>query len=113
MEFEKVLNGVVKFLNKEIISKMNSWQEMIARVGVARMINNAEGIKTMLTQNPFLKTFAIADESANIDVDGLICDIKSVIREKGKVEINLPMFGKFVFTEPDVDTLHSYIRGVL
>lgn len=113
MEFEKVLNGIIKFLNKEIIGKMNSWQEMIARVGMARMINNAEGIKKMLTQNPFLKTFAIADENAVIDVEGLVNDIKTAIRDKGSIELDLPMFGKFKFVESDVDCLHSYIRGSL
>lgn len=113
MEFEKVLNGIIRFLNKEIIDQMNSWQEVIARVGMARIINNGAGIKKMLVENPFLKTFAIADENANIDVDGLMNDIKTAIREKGYIEFNLPLFGNFKFTESDIDRLYSYIRGSL
>ena len=111
MEFEKVLNGIIRFLNKEIIDQMNSWQEVIARVGIARLINNAEEIKKMLTQNPILKTFAIADENANIDVDGLVNDLKTAIRDKGSIELSLPLLGKFKFVESDVDLLHSYIKG--
>ena len=113
MEFETVLNGIIKFLNKEILNQMNSWQEMVARVAIARVINNAEEIKKMLTQNPLLKTFAIADENAIIDVDGLVDDIKTAIHDKGCIELDLPMFGKFKFVESDVDLLHSYIRGSL
>jgi hypothetical protein len=111
MEFEIVLNGIIKFLNKEILSQMNSWQEIMARVAMARAINNAEEIKKMLTRNPFLKTFAIADENAIIDVEGLVNDIKTAIRDKECIEFDLPLFGKFKFVESDIDLLYSYIRG--
>lgn len=112
MDFNTVLNGVVRFVDKEIIVSMNPWQEVIARVGMARIINNSDAVKSMLTKNAFARTFAISDEQGNIDVEGLVCDLKKVMSDKGGLEIDVPMFGTFKFVEKDVDKLYSYIRGI-
>jgi hypothetical protein len=112
MDFNSVLNGVVRYVDNEMIAHMNAWQELLARVAMARVINNADSVKNLLTTNAFARTFAIADEQGNIDVDGLICDIKKAIAGKGHIEIDVPMFGKFKFVEQDVDKLRTYIRGV-
>lgn len=111
MDFNSVLNGVVKFIDREIIGKMNSWQEVIARVAIARAINNAAAIKSLLIDNGFSRALAIEDANGNIDVDGLVRDLKKAISAKGYFEFEIPMFGKFKFVESDVDKLNSYIRG--
>lgn len=109
MKLDRVLNGVARYLDKEIYAGMNDWQEILARIAVSRVLDN-KNIENLMN-NPYLKTFAIADTEGNIDVDGLYRDLKRLIQAKGKVEITLPMFGKFTFTESDVDCLYSCIVG--
>lgn len=109
MEFERVLNGIMKYLNNEIYANMNDWQEIIARIAVSRIIGNSEELKKSLIENPFMKTFAIIDNNGNVDLEGLIRDIKKQIAQKEKISISFPMFGKFTFTEADVDKLHHTI----
>lgn len=109
MTFDKVLNGIYKYLNNEIYSGMNDWQEMLARIAVSRLVGNGEKIKSALTNNPFLKTFAIIDDDGNIDVEGLAKDLKEQIAQKGKLTITIPMFGAFNFSPEDVDKLHRTI----
>ena len=48
----------------------------------------------------------------NVDVDGLMEDLKTIIKDKGVVEIDIPLFGTFKFNENDINTLNSYIRSV-
>lgn len=110
MSFEKVINGILRYLNAEIYSKMSGWQEILARVAVSRMVGSSEQLKQGLMNNTFLQTFAIVDSHGNIDVDGLMRDLKTQIAEKGKLVITLPMLGSFTFTADDVDELHRYIR---
>ena len=112
MEFEKVLNGIVKYASKEVFVNMNSWQSALSRVAAARLINNAQNIKEMLSANAFIKTFGIFDDNGNVDLESLIADVKTAIREKGCIEFELPLFGKFKFIESEVDKMHSYIRSV-
>ena len=109
MKLDRVLNGVARYLDKEIYAGMNDWQEILARIAVSRVLDN-KNIENLMN-NPYMKTFAIADTEGNIDVDGLYRDLKRLVQAKGKVEITLPMFGKFTFTESDVDCLYSCIVG--
>ena len=109
MHFDRVISGLIKYLDQEIYIGMNDWQEMLARIAVSRVIGNKDTLRTSLMNNPFVKTFAIIDENANVDVDGLIRDLKTQIEQKGKIEIAIPMFGKFTFTSEDIDKLHRTI----
>ena len=110
MKFDRVLYGINKYLDKEIYAGMNDWQEVVARIAVSRIIGN-NNLEQTLLGNPYIKTFAIADTEGNIDAEGLYRDLKKLIQAKGKIEIELPIFGKFTFTESDVDCLYSCIRG--
>jgi hypothetical protein len=109
MEFNRVINGILKFLNAEIYSKMNDWQEMIVRLAVSRMIQNTESLKQTLKDNSFVKTFSIMDEQGNVEIESLLRDIKTQISEKGKMTFSIPLFGTISFLPEDVDTLHRYI----
>lgn len=111
MEFEKVLNGILKYMDREIYSGMNDWQEMVARIAVSRLMKNNDKLKSLLCDNTFIRTFAIIDENGNVDVDGLYSDIKEQVANKGKIEIVLPLFGTFKFAPSDVDKLYSTITG--
>lgn len=109
MKLDRVLNGVARYLDKEIYAGMNDWQEILARMAVSRILDD-KNIESLMN-NPYMKTFAISDAEGNIDVDGLYRDLKRLVQAKGKVEITLPMFGKFTFAESDVDCLYSCIVG--
>ena len=111
MNFDRVLNGIMKYMDREIFSSMNDWQEMFARIAVSRLLGNSEQLKNTIMSNAYLRTFAIVDENGNVDVDGLYRDIKEQMRAKGKLEITLPMFGTYKFSESDVDRLYSCIKG--
>lgn len=109
MDFNKVINGIAKYMDKEIFTKMNGWQEMVARIAMARVINNSATLRKWLSNNAFIRTFAVIDESGNVDVEGLINDIRGYIRSKGYLEVTHPIFGAFKFTEADVDKLRLAI----
>lgn len=111
MEFERVLNGIVKYIDHEIYSGMNEWQEMFARIAVSRIIGNEERLKASLSGNTYLRTFAIMDEHGDVDIEPLLSDIKDQISRKGKLEVSLGMLGRMRFTPEDVDKLRSYIIG--
>lgn len=109
MEYERFVNGIVKYINAEIYTTMTDWQEMIARLAVSRILGNGESFKKSLVNNAFLRTFAIIDESGNIDAEGLMRDLKEQIAAKGQIKISLPLMPTLTFTPEDVDKLTQYI----
>lgn len=110
-QFEKVIDGMVSYINEEMFMGMNDWQEMTARILVARVVNNQEAVKKTLIDNGFIRTFGIIDSEGMVDVCGLANDIKQEIVKKGKMTFTVPMFGKISFLPSDVDKLYKNITG--
>lgn len=112
MTYEAVIQGIINYLNKEILSTMADWQAMLARIAISRVLTAKDGLKASLTGNAFLQSMGIVSVDGMVDVDGLVRDLKEQISLAGKLEIELPVFGKYVFSPDDVDTLHRYIKEV-
>ena len=110
MNIERVMNGIARYMDREIYSNMNDWQEVVARLAVSRLLGN-RNLENTLMNNAYIRTFAIVDSDGNVDVDGLYRDLKTLVQQKGKIEISLPIFGKYTFHETDVDNLYNCIMG--
>lgn len=111
--FEKVIDGISKYIDREIYAGMNDFQELVARIFVGRVIDNEEGVKKALIDNGFIRTFAIMDKDGMVDIDTLAKDVKREIERKGKLVVSIPMFGKMTFTPEDVDVILNYIKGAM
>lgn len=112
VSFEAVLDGFAKFIDKNIYTGMNDWQELFARVLVGRIFDARENLKSAFVNNGFIRTFGIIDENGNIDVESLAKDIKKEIQRKGKITVGIPMFGQMTFVPEDVDALYNMIGDV-
>lgn len=110
-EFEKVIDGLSKYINDEIYVGMNDLQEFAARIMVGRIINNRDNVKEMLINNGFIRTFGVMDAEGMVDVESLASDIKKEIARKEKITFNIPMFGRMTFKPSDVDMLYKNITG--
>lgn len=105
--YESVVDGIVRYMDKELFPKMNDFQELVARIAVARLYE--DDVKHALHHNSIVKAFGLIDSNGMVDVDRLMKDIRKEISRKGKLEIAIPMFGKMTFSPEDVDALHREI----
>ena len=110
MEFEKVIDGILRYIDREILKNMNPWQEVLARLAIGRIVGDTNGLKEKLMTNGYIKTFAIMDRNGNIDIDSITGDLKKEIARVGKIEFSIPAFGKLAFTADDVDVLLKTIK---
>lgn len=109
MEFDRVFNGLIRYINKEMFPGFNDVQDVVGRIALRRVIEKKQAIKDVLTGNGLLKTFAIIDDRGEVDIEGLLKDLRAEICERQKLQIKIPMFGTFTFVEGDVDVLRRYI----
>lgn len=109
MEFEKVLKGIEKFIYKEMYNGFTEWQRFMAEIAVKRIVGRSDLLKEKLKSNSIIQMLDIMDEEGNVDVEGLMSDIRHKIEEMGKLSLTLPLFGTFTFCPSDVDVLHRYI----
>lgn len=110
-EYEKVIDGLSKYIDEEIYLGMNDIQEFAARVLVGRFISNKDNVKDMLINNGFIRTFGIINSEGMVDVDALARDIKRELANKEKLTLSIPMFGRMTFKPSDVDNLYRTITG--
>ena len=111
VEFNRVIDGLARYINNNIYANMNDWQEVLARIAVGRIIGNPEMLKQSLQENGIVRTFAVMDSVGNIDLEPIMRDLKREIERKGKLTVNIPMFGKMSFVPQDVDEIYREITG--
>ena len=110
VSFNQVIDGLSRYLNNNFYTKLNDWQEIVARLAVSRIIGN-ENLKQNLQANPFIRTFAVMDSEGNVDLEPIMRDLKREIERKGKITFELPMFGKISFVASDIDEIYREITG--
>ena len=112
IEFNKVMDGIARYLDKEVYSGMNDVQEVVARIAVGRVLGNKDGVKNMLSANPIVKSLMVINDDGTVDIERILAELKAEISKKGSVSIQIPWFGKMKFVPEDVDRLHEEIfRG--
>lgn len=110
--FEEVIQGLSRFINSNnLYANMNDLQEIAARIAVGRILTNHEHIKTALMNNGIIRTFGFMDDEGNVDLENLMKELKGEIEKKGKMCIEIPMIGKFIFHPEDMDGLYREITG--
>lgn len=109
IEFNKVIDGIAKYLDREIYSGMNDVQEVVARIAVGRILTNKDGLRKMLSENPIVKSLMLIDDSGMVDIEKILADLKAEISKKGSISIQIPWFGKMKFVPEDVDKLYNEI----
>ena len=108
--FDQVLDGLSRYLNKNFYANLNDWQEIVARLAVGRILGN-ENLKQNLMANPYVRTFAVFDSEGNVDLEPIMRDLKREIERKGKLTVEIPMFGKISFLPQDIDEIYREITG--
>ena len=111
VEFNRVIDGLARYMNNNLFANMNDWQEIIARIAVGRIIGNPESLKQSLMANGIVRTFAVMDSEGNVDLEPLMRDLKREIDRKGKLTVEIPMFGKMSFVSSDIDDIYREITG--
>lgn len=111
VSFEQILDGLARYMNKYFYSNLNDWQEIVARLAVGRIIGNPETLKQSLQANGIIRTFAVFDSEGNVELEPLMRDLRKEIERKGKMTVEIPMFGKISFTGEDVTELYREITG--
>lgn len=111
MTYEQVVQGIGKYIVREILPTMNTWQQIMSTIVVDRYMKNSHVLKQSLMNNPMVKPLGIIDENGNVDVDGLINDIKNAMSERGNIEFTIPIIGcKYRFSPDDIERLRGTIK---
>lgn len=110
-EYSKVLNGITKYIDTEIIANINGWQKWVVGGGIGLALSNSTDLFNKLKSNEVVKMLNVIDENEKINVDKIYRELKKQAK-KSSVTFNVPMLGTLTLNEQDVDKLYELIKEV-
>ena len=106
--YNQVVNGMTKYIDQEIINKIQGWQRWALSAGAGIMMAKASNKFNALKANPIIKMLDVIDENDMIDIDTIYTELRKQA-EKGAATFDAPMIGTITLTKDDVDKLYRLI----
>ena len=109
-EYNKVINGIAKYIDYEIIDKIVGWKKWIVGSGVGIALSNTAGVFNQVKNNEFVKMLNIIDKDDRINVDKIYKELKKQAK-KSSVTFDVPMLGPITLNEQDVEKIYEFIKN--
>ena len=102
MKIEKVIDGLIKYIDKHVLPQMTALQE-VGYLTISEAIRNDVGaIEQLISNNVFTKMLFSADRSGEVSLERLVSGLRKVIAKKGSLTFNIPMYGNFTLNDSDI-----------
>lgn len=109
MHYSQVVNGVVGYMDAELISKFKgTGRAWLAGTAVALFASRAEAMIRQYASHPLVAASGLID-GENIDVDAIYAALLDQAR-KGSATMQIPLMGAVTFDVTDVESLYRHIR---
>lgn len=109
-EYNKVINGVAKYIDTEIVDKITGWQKWVVGSGLGIALSNATNLFNQLKDNEFVKMLGVIDKDDKINVDKIYKELKKQAK-KSAITFNAPLIGAMTLNEQDVEKLYELIKN--
>lgn len=110
VSIDKVQNGVARYLDAEIVSKMSGVNKWVFSAAATAYVADAPKLLDKVRNNALLAPLELIDAAGNVDVEKAYTHLKPA-SSKCPAPITLPGIGTITLTEADVDALYNYIMG--
>lgn len=107
--YNQVVNGMTKYIDQEIINKIQGWQRWALGAGAGIMMNKGTNMFNAFKAHPVVKMLEVIDENGMIDIDTIYTELRKQA-EKGSATFDAPMIGTITLTKDDVDKLYRLIK---
>ena len=108
--FIKVIDGVSRYIDEEIINKINGLNKWVIGVAVETVLKRSASIFNNLKSHPMIKAMEIVNEKDEIDIELIYRELKKQA-QKSAVTMDIPLVGALTLNEQDVDKLYGIIMG--
>lgn len=105
--YNRVMSGVTKYIDNEIVSKLNDWRGWVLGGALGISLSKFDTVFEELKKNGFVKMLGVV-QGDMIDVDTIYKELKKQA-SKGSITFTIPMVGALTLSDKDVDVLYRYI----
>ena len=109
-DYNKVINGIAKYIDTEIVDKILGWKKWVVGSGLGLALSNSTNVFNQLKNNEFVKMLNIIDKDNKIDVDKIYKELKKQAK-KSSITFELPMVGSITLNDQDIEKLYELIKN--
>ena len=105
MKVEKAIDGLIKYIDKNILPGMNDLQEVGYLTFAEVVRSDTKAIEQLLSNNIFARMLFSTDSNGDVNLERLVSGLKKVISKKGSLTFTIPMYGNFKITNDDISEI--------
>lgn len=110
VHYSKVVDGLIRFVDQDMISKMSgSWKAWGIGTVVALIARRAPEVFTMIRDNQLVQTLGLIDGEM-VDIDAIYTELHAQA-EKNTAKVDIPLIGSVTYSVRDVESLYRLITG--
>lgn len=109
-EYSKVINGIAKYIDTEIVEKIVGWRKWIVGGGIGIALSNMTDVFNQVKNNEFVKMLNIVDKDDKINVEKIYKEMKKQAK-KSAITFDAPVIGAITLNEQDVDKIYEMIKN--
>lgn len=109
-EYGQVINGIISYIDNEIINKIQGWKKWVAGSAVGLALSNTNEIFEKLKEKEYIKMLNIIDNENKINVDKIYKEMKKQAK-KTAITFDIPMLGTLTLDERDVEKIYESIKN--
>lgn len=107
--YENVIQGIIRFMDEELINKMTGVQRWILGTGAGIAASKGEKLFHTIKDHTLLKALDIVDGD-NVNIELLYKELYKQASQ-GPIEIEIPMLGTLKLDRSDVEKIYRNIIG--
>lgn len=109
-DYNKVINGIAKYIDTEIVDKILGWKKWVVGSGLGLALSNSTNVFNQLKNNEFVKMLNIIDKDNKIDVDKIYKELRKQAK-KSSITFEVPMVGSITLNDQDIEKLYELIKN--
>ena len=110
---KQLIDGVLKFVESEIIPAIGGWEGGMAYIGVGILRRKADWVASYIDQylnHPVAKALGIVTDDGRIDIDTAYEAFKEHASKILPRTVEIPLLNPITFHESTIDVLYAYIK---
>lgn len=106
---ENIVNGVIKYIDTEIMPHLSGVKKIGLATYVGLAVPNANAMFEKYSKNTAIDILNVIDEQNNIDIDKIYRAVIPMFADGHKEIIKIPLITEFKIDRNDIEMMYKYI----
>lgn len=107
----QIMAGIGDYMQKKIMPKLDDLRKLLLGTTYGVWAVKANAVLKRAAKIPMLSALGVIQENGEIDLETVFEAANAQLKAQGKLSIDIPFMGEFVFGEQDLRDLYQAING--